>query len=276
MNRCPTEEDIVRCVDGALAPEEADRVRLHAAGCERCRAHERAVRGLVADVTTAAHLDVGVDPRAHARAVLDRIDRSGAARRTLPKAWVAAALGAAAACAVALGARTHPSPTTGAWQARGGKEAPTLARVVGVTTYAAGGGLRALGPGAVIEPTTPLTAGFRNVGGAPAYLLLFAVDARGVVHWISPPYARPEDDPASTPLPTTARERALGTTAVLDDVPAGPLRLVAVITPTPAHVSDVEALEGTDVRAAAVVERVPGADVRETVIEVRGGEGGSR
>lgn len=154
------------------------------------------------------------------------------------------------------------------WQARGAHVVPTLGRDVGVQPYAVRNGLEPLGSGAVVEGSTPVTAGFRNIGRRPAFLLLFVVDARGAVHWISPPFVSPQDDPVSTTLGQTADERVLGTTAVFDDLIAGPLRVVAVITPAPAHVSDVEAL-GADITADRIARRLPGAEVRETLLEVR-------
>jgi hypothetical protein len=167
------------------------------------------------------------------------------------------------------------SRESAAWRPRGGSFEATIARDVGVQPYVSQGGLRALTSGARLDPATPLTAGFRNLGRAPAYLLLFAVDAHRAIHWISPSYSRPGDDPASTALPPTVDERVLETTAVLEDVVPGPLRVVAVITSAPAHVSDVEAFEGLELDASRLVQRLPGADVRETVIEALDAKGGT-
>jgi len=151
-----------------------------------------------------------------------------------------------------------------------------MGRDVGVQPYVVQGGLRPLVPGATIDAATPLTAGFRNLGEVPAFLLLFAVDARGVVHWISPKYVRAEDDPPSTPLPGSVGERLLDTTAVLEDVSAGPLRVVAVLTSAPAHVSDIESLANSDLTAGRVARRLRGAEVRETLVEVTAGDGAPR
>jgi hypothetical protein len=133
------------------------------------------------------------------------------------------------------------------------------------------GGLRPLETGAVLDVATPLTATFRNLGDAPAYLLLFAVDTRRIVHWVVPRYSRPAT------LPVSTGEGVLGTTVVLDGLSPGPLRVVAVITSAPGHVSDVEALEGTPIDAAQLARRFPtGTDIRETVVEVRDTDGGAR
>lgn len=283
MTRCPNDDQWVRFVDGTLSIEETARLGEHVAACSLCRTQDQALRTLIADVRADDAADFDVE--SHARAVMDRLEtgRPYAARR--PFAWAAPPrvrwlVGGAAACGLLLAARHAPhSPktpkTTDAWQARGGLAPSTLGRDVGVQPYAARGGLDPLSSGAIVDGTTPFTAGFRNVGHAPAFLLLFAVDAAGTVHWISPPYVSAQGDPASTTLAETADERVLGTTAVFDDLADGPLRIVAVITPTPAHVSDVEDL-GADVTAGRLARRLPGAEVRETLVEVRDAGGAQR
>jgi hypothetical protein len=102
------------------------------------------------------------------------------------------------------------------------------------------------------------------------------MDTRHTLHWISPRYTRPGDDPISTALPATIEEQLLDTTVVLEDIAPGPLRVVALITSMPAHVSDIERLEGMELRAGDLLERVPGAEVRETMLEVRDVDGGLR
>jgi hypothetical protein len=276
MTLCPTDEDRVRLVDGSLSPEEAERVQAHVARCQRCREHDEVLRELIADLKAA--VPALVDARAHARAVMDRLDRPVVSRPRPRRALWFGGASSAAACALIVGGYlvSRAPPAAGTWQARGAHTQPTLGRDVGVQPYAARGELRPLASGATIDDATPLTAGFRNLGSAPAFLLLFAVDARHVVHWISPRYLRLEDDPVSTGLPTTTAEHVLATTAVLEGVVPGPLRIVALITSTPAHVSDVESLGGAELTLGRLVSRLPGADVRETVVEVSATDGGTR
>jgi hypothetical protein len=77
--------------------------------------------------------------------------------------------------------------------------------------------------------------------------------------------------PAPAPLSGRSDDELLmlAQAGALDDAPAGALRIVSVVTLAPAHVSDVEALEGSELRAAQLRERLPGAQVRETRVEVR-------
>jgi hypothetical protein len=269
MTTCPEGDDLVRLVDGALVPEAAGRVEAHLAECARCREAARTLRRIVEDVRSPPL--VRLDVPAHVRAVMARLDRPPTARAPrVSRAWVyGGALAAAACVALVMGVRGR-SPD--AWQARGGSGGgggPWLERDVGVLPYAARGTPHAIAAGDAIDRDTPLTAGVRNVGGRPGYLLLFAVDARGAVRWIAPPYERAGDDPPSAVVGPGAELRLLATTAVFDDLPPGPLRIVSVVTASPAHVSDVEALEASGVTTAGVAARLPGAVVRETRIEVR-------
>jgi hypothetical protein len=275
MTDCPDDDDLVRWGDDALTVERAAKVETHVARCRRCRERNEALRALVADLKAAVARPV--DVQAHTRAVMDRIDAVDAAARTVAwprRAWWIASAGSVASCALGVGlyfalhATLHATRDGGEFEARGGGLASTTARDVGVQPYAAQGALRPLTSGTSVDAATPLTAGFRNLGQGPAYLLLFAIDSRRMVHWISPAYARASDDPVSTMLAHTVDERLLGTTAVLEDVAPGPLRIVAVITATPAHVSDVEAFEGRELGATELVRRLPGADVRETVVDM--------
>jgi anti-sigma factor RsiW len=266
MMPCPNDDDLLSFVDGALAVEEMNRVRVHLAACPRCRESEQALRQLVGDVKST--LPAALDVPSHVRAVMDRLDCPVAPRRPdhLRTIAYAGSLVAAASLLIGLFTGVRPSET---WEARGSGTQASLERNVGVQPYAVRGVPRELAAGDAIDRDTPVTAGFRNAGDEPAFLLLFAVDAHRTVHWISPAFLRENEDPASTSIAPTASLRLLATTAVLDDVPAGPLRIVSVVTSKPAHVSDVEALEGSELSEAQLRARLPGAQVRGTSVEVR-------
>lgn len=277
MKPCPTDEVLVRLVEGSLSVEETERVAGHVGRCERCGEQDVRLRLLIADLK--APPPNQIDVRAHVRAVMDRLDRPStpAVRPLWRRAFPLASLASSAVASAAVAYLVLHAPIRSAWQARGGPAQSMLARDVSVRPCALQGGLRPLETGAVLDATTPLTATFRNLGAAPAYLLLFAVDARGVVHWIAPRYERPEDNPIAATLPVSTREGVLDTTVVLDDLRPGPLRVMAVIASAPGHVSDVEALEGTRIDTVQLTRRFPtGTDVRETLVEVRDAEGGAR
>ena len=64
---------------------------------------------------------------------------------------------------------------------------------------------------------------------------------------------------------------------VLDDVSPGTLRILAVISPAPTRVSDVESMDAGEIDVARLAGRFPrGTDIRETVVEVGAASGGRR
>jgi hypothetical protein len=296
MTPCPSGEDFVRYVDGALSVEQTERLEEHLACCPRCREHAASLRTLIEDVR--APLRAVLDVEAHTREVMERLEQM--AQRELsaqsgqgeprarghlgdrPRRWIFAGAVSAAACVAAgyLGVQT--TRVRDPWQARGESAPSSIARDVSIRPCTTEGSsskeaLRPLRPGETLSGAEPLTASFRNLGASPAYLLLFAVDARRDVHWISPPYTRPDEDPVATTLPVSLSERVLDTTAVLENVSPGPLRIVAVISPVPVHVSDIESM-GAAVDDDVLLARRFGArsGIRETIVEVIETAGGSR
>ncbi|HXX67963.1 MAG TPA: zf-HC2 domain-containing protein [Polyangiaceae bacterium] len=266
---CPREETLACFVDGDLRPEEVERVVEHLASCGSCREREHAFREIVTGLREPALAQL--DVRAHVGLVLRALDRPARSGRGMSRTAIVAGAAALAACVSLMAGvpwmlRARGTQT---WQARGGAAEATIARDVGVQPYAYEGTLRPLAAGAIVARDTPLTAGFRNIGDAPAFLLFFAIDVTDKVHWISPPFASEDGDPRSTELAPTFEERLLASTAVLDELSAGPLRLVAVLTPVPARVSDVESLAPAELTSTGLARRMPGAEVRETVVQVR-------
>ncbi len=210
-----------------------------------------------------------------------RLDLPAPAAERPGRRWFLAGAGSlAAAAAIALvHVPTRSAPETGTWQARGGATAAADRSERDVS---------ACRPTRCREAPAPAQGridhrrrhscsrgAFATWAALPVFLLFFAVDSRDEVHWISPQYERAGTDPAATPLPVTGTERLLETAALLEDAPSGPLRMVAVVTETPAHVSDIESLPGADLDANGIARRLPGASVRETTVELRAVEGGA-
>ena len=270
MNRsCPDEARLTRYVDRDLSPEEDRALSEHVQGCAWCRERVERLRALL-DALRPASLSAEELGR-HVSDVMARLDAAPAAAISgggSRAAWFALAA-AAASIGLWFGVVQLRPHTT--WQARGGQSAPTIARDVGVQAYAfEGGAARPLTPGAAISRSTALGAGFRNLGVADAYLLLFAVDARGVVHWIAPRYASADSDPEAVRLALTADETWLPDRVVFEDVAPGALRIVSVVTPALAHVSEIEALEAVGASSQAIMQRLQHAEVRELRVIVKG------
>jgi hypothetical protein len=143
-----------------------------------------------------------------------------------------------------------------------------MGRDVRVQPYAIAHDLHALLPGDKITRETPLTAGFRNLGQVPKYLLLFTIDQKDTVRWIAPAFVADGTDPSSTALPPSAQELVLKDSVVFDDLEPGPLRIVMVLTQEPEHVSQVERLPADGLKQAGLARQFASGEVREFSVQV--------
>jgi hypothetical protein len=265
---CPSEERLLRYVDQDLSTQDAQALRLHLGQCAACHAQVDALSALLSELRSPALADF--DPRQHARAVLLRLPKQAQTpaahrgRTTRVLSWGAALACAATVLVVSRSAFAPPDT----WQARGGARAGSIARDVGLQLYEAEPSWHALTPGATIRPNAPLTAGYRNLGSQPAYLLLFAIDDADSIHWIAPPYTDVATDPSAAVLPPNHEEQLLPHTVQLEQLSAGELRVLTVITRSPSHVSSIEALQHSGVSAHSITAALPEAEVRELRLQV--------
>lgn len=269
--RCPSEAELLSFVDADLPPEQLARIEAHLELCSGCAKQVIALTTLAEDVAAAPLPPLNVAE--HVAGVMQRLDAPPSAPRiSRLVAWGSAL--AVAAAALLLFTKLHRAPgaptEAGELVARGDGhgQQPSLARDIGVELYAQGSALAALPSGSRIAPNTPLTAGLRNSARERAYLLLFAIDAGEAVHWIAPPYTSASSDPEAAPVEPSSNEQLLPSVAVFDDLAAGPLRVVALISPTSLHVSDIETLPATQLTPAALAKRFPTAEVRQFSLEV--------
>lgn len=269
---CPPPLQLSRFVDADIEPETADRIGEHLGGCEQCRRQVDAQRRLIADLR--APIVVELDVRAHTQDVIRRLGGAPLPRRrqTLARLAVAGSLAAAASWVgyVAL----QNEPLGGTLQARGAGAAPSLSRDVGVQIYSLEQTLRPIVPGETIAASTSFTAGLRNLGQAPAHVLVFAVDSRNQVHWITPLFTRADQDPEATVVPHSPEERLLETSVVFN-LAAGPLRLITILASRSTRVSAVETLPASELAGPGLGRRLPGAEIRELAVEVSHSEPGT-
>ncbi len=73
------------------------------------------------------------------------------------------------------------------------------------------------------------------------YLMVFAVDGRGEVHWCYPAWQDPERNPPSIPIRTDARTPIELPDLIHHDFAPGPLVIYGLFTAAPLHVRQVEA-----------------------------------
>lgn len=267
---CPSAAELSSFVDADLPPEQLGRIEKHLELCSACTKQVMALSTLIADIGAPLPLDPPLDVAAHVASVMQRLDTPVAAPRGARLLAWCGALAAAAALLLLLAKLQAPQARgpDGELMARGGPAVASLSRDVGVQLYAQQPTLVALSAGSRITTKTALTAGLRNLAREPAYLLLFAVDAERAVHWIAPEYTSTGSNPEAFPIAPTNTERLLPSSAVFDDLAPGGLRVVALLTKTPLHVSDIEALAPGELGAPALRRRFVAAEVREFLLDV--------
>jgi hypothetical protein len=270
---CPDHDELIRLREHELREHRADEVRAHVAGCATCRDRTAALTRLVADLRAPIAWPGGPPgPREVAR-VIARLDAPVAPPH---RAWPRLALaGAAIAGAVAIAA---------AWPERGGEFTPrggaapltaghvtaeAIDREVGTTLFALGVHAEPLAAGARVSPATAFVLGYRNLSRAvPLFVLAFAVDASGEIHWLYPGFTAAGDDPAALPLATSEATRLLPDSVVLDGVAPGPLRVIVVVGAERLRVSAIERLRGAELAATALQRRFASTVVSELRLEV--------
>lgn len=264
---CPTETELLAFADADLSPEQLERVEQHLEVCSSCARQVVALSRLVEDIAAPlapAEQDLGE----HVASVMKRLDEPVKAQPARALTWGAAALVLAAAAALLFVRGRSGDEHEGQLAARGGISEPALSRDVGVQLYTQTPELRALSAGSKIQAQSSLTAGLRNTGRTPVYLLLFAVDAHNDVHWIAPEFTVPGSNPRAVSVAPQAEERLLPTAAVFDDLAPGPLRLIALLSAEPSSVADVESLTPAQLSSHGLTARFPRAEVRELAVEV--------
>ncbi|MDI1429844.1 anti-sigma factor family protein [Polyangium sorediatum] len=271
-HECSTEDEFIALLDGQATENRAAALRAHIAGCARCQkalaALEALTRALAAPVHGAPSPDavakimrrIEVEPPAHAPA------KRGA--RRLPWAPLGALAAAAAVAAFWIGARAM-SHDAGLFTARGGVASASLQRDVGIFIHRAGERLEPLAAAEVVTKDTAYAVSYVNLGPAgSAFLLVFAVDAAGEVHWIQPAYLDAADDPGAIALEHAETDAPLPTAAVLDAPAPGPLRLVSIVCPRSLHVSQIESLVPSALDLASLRARFPGAVIQELTVSL--------
>lgn len=268
MAGCPDRDEVARFLDGELTENRAGLVRAHLAGCAVCARAAEAERRLLADLA-APPTDVATSRLV--AAVVNRLDDAPARRPSRMQAVGGFALvGAAAACLFFVGSKGlgTEEPDPGTFRARGFHDG-SLARRAGVEILLVGPPTRKLAARDQVTSDARYVAAYRNLDPAsPAYLLAFAVDAAGAVHWLYPAHLSAASDPPAVELGPAARPTAMADVVALDHPARGPLRVVTILSPRRANVSSIEGATPTELRREALAARFPGSVVDETTIEV--------
>jgi putative zinc finger protein len=289
---CPPAVDLIRLADGETTHNETARLRAHLEGCASCRRQSAELGQLLADIAAPVALAPAAD-RAQSvlRAIEAGVPLPGKPARRRLAAWTGLA-GVAAAAAAALVVLVHGAQEPDGERvvarggaasadgeglvARGGAASAAITRRVGVSLYAPLAGRVPVRGGARIPAPTLFTAAYRNLDREhDSYLLLFAVDARGDIHWLYPAFTDAHSDPEAVRLPFSAGETAMPDSVALEHPALGTLRVFSVLSPRAAHVSAIESLPRDQLHAADLERRLPHSHVEELAVELVDDTGGA-
>jgi hypothetical protein len=252
---CPTGQEWLSLVDGEATENRAAELRAHADSCPRCAQQLAVQRQLVGDLAAPVAVSVNAVQR-----VMRRLDKAEepAGRFRWPF-WALAAGGLATAATVAFLIQPSTKIDLGTFAPRGG--GVPWAQKVGVEIFALESSPRKLETGTTLSPSTPIVASYHNVDAAVAYLMVFALDSRGEVHWAYPGFEDARTDPAAVRLEALQMKRVLADSVILDDLPAGTIDLVTLISREPLHVSGIESLPANGRTVDGLHARFPNARI---------------
>jgi hypothetical protein len=244
---CTVDElELIRLLDGELTENLARELRDHVATCPACGPRLRTLQGLLEQLGEMGPEPTSADDAAFIDAVERRLPErarrpAAAGRRRRPLVAALSVVAAAAAIALWMIPRSDRSVLTPR-----GKSATPWHDLVAVDLGAVDGGqasapARPLGPGVRLAAGDGIAVRAQNRGQrSPVYLMVFAVDAAGAVHWIQPLWSDPAANPRSVSL--LPGEPPL-LEVVAPEAPApGPLRVVSLLSLAPLDVRTVEGL----------------------------------
>jgi hypothetical protein len=152
----------------------------------------------------------------------------------------------------ALSLRPAP-PAPERFTARGVTSSSPAVTVQAFVGRSDGGAPPALLEGAALRAGDGVLVRYSNPGVHEAFLMVFAIDQRGTVHWLHPAYLDERTDPQSLRLAVGVTERVLPEIAEPEEPAPGELRVYALLTLEPLAVHAVEQrLNGAAVNVPAL------------------------
>ena len=279
---CPTPDTLARFADGELPVNEARTLEAHLGGCATCRRERERLRTVLDGLGAPSLSKVGDD--AFVRGVMRGLDEPPAARPwwsvlTRGPRWAPLALAAAVAVLVAVpilkrsgqGDAVDSQGPGEPWiQARGAQTTSLARRASADVLVVRGKAVLGAEPdtrGETLRPGDGLAVRYTNlVTEGAVYLMAFALDAGGAVHWVYPAYLDAREDPEAVRLAPGARDKLLGEVTALTEVAPGAVRLVTLLSSRTRHVKEVERLLAGAAVTAPVAPRFAGDVITERLV----------
>ncbi len=259
MSTCPTEETWLAWVEG----EQSEVLRAHLMTCTPCSTLVAELQALTQSLGASMPY---ADPERAVTSVMQQVRASQAVeKRRVRVRLVGVALAATLACVI-VGTRLFDSEGV---SARGGQGAPGLRRATGVSLRLVAAPETALADGAALAADDALVMTTRTIDlETDAFLLCFAVDSVGTIHWLYPSHETLSSNEASVLLPKHLTEVALSESIILDRPALGPLTVFSVLTATPLSVQDIEGQPVETMSVEQLEHRWPSAVVSALSLKV--------
>jgi hypothetical protein len=233
---CSAPEVLAAWVDGEVTLEVDQRLRQHVIECARCASE---VQRLRASTDALGRLELAAPAPGFTREFETKLSGSRTAS-PVPRRVLLGAAGAAAICALAFGLMRFDATDPGTFSPRG--NAARRGSRVGFEVYAHEPGRERvrLREGQQLRADTGYSFVVFNRSKEPRRVMLFALDARGDVHWFYPAFLDPGADPQSILVGAQPQVQSLPDGITPDNPAVGPLRFVGVFSKAPLLVSEVE------------------------------------
>jgi hypothetical protein len=124
--------------------------------------------------------------------------------------------------------------------ARGTTDRGITATVQAFVGRSRGGQAAALLEGSTLSRGDGIVIRYSNPEARPVYLMVFAIDEAGAVHWLHPAYLDASSNPKSLKLAGNTTERVLPEITEPENPEPGKLRVFALLSRTPYDVKSVE------------------------------------
>jgi hypothetical protein len=142
-----------------------------------------------------------------------------------------------------------------------------LTRRVGIELYLAAATPRLLANDEAVPSNAVFFATYRNLDPGEVFLLVFAVDAKGEVHWLYPGHPNPNENPAALRLEQTSLT-PMREAVMLDAPEVGALRVVTFVSRDRLSIRDIESLPPEQRTLRALQTKWPSASIREQALRV--------
>jgi Putative zinc-finger len=239
---CPSDATVAARLDGELTENEARSFDAHLSSCAQCRGRVARLQRALGELGAALQQPEQAE---FVSEVLQQTSRPAPARWAPRAAILSAAMAAGIAGVMVVRAWTEPAPAPAGegFVARGGSGG-ALSRVLGFNAYVHRGSDAARRHLLLAHEVIHVGDGFSfeviNRSGAPAQVLLFAIDAAGETHWFHPGWRAAESSPSSVVVPGSPSVLPLTEGVTPEGLAVGELQLIGVFGTAPLAAARVE------------------------------------